>query len=62
METKDIIIFAVILLAAGFNLYRRYMKKKAGEDNGSTGTPGAKGSFSGNNDDDYEPYSGRRNN
>ena len=57
MEKKDIIILVAALLAGGFSIYRRYMKKKgtpnvAGQDSKS---PSAFSSSS--KDDDYEPYS-----
>jgi hypothetical protein len=56
METKDILLFALIFAAAGFSLYRKYVKKN------QPGQPGQKGnstgsSFSSVKDDDYEPYS-----
>jgi hypothetical protein len=56
MESKDIIIFAVVFAALGFSLYRKYAKKykpgQSGHEHGKTGS-----SFSAGKDDEYEPYS-----
>jgi len=56
METKDILLFALIFAAAGFILYRKYVKKnqsgQADQKGNSTGS-----AFSSVKDDDYEPYS-----
>jgi hypothetical protein len=56
METKDILLFALIFAAAGFSLYRKYVKKnqpgQADQKGNSTGS-----AFSSVKDDDYEPYS-----
>jgi len=56
METRDIILFAFIFAAAGFSLYRKYVKKdqpgQADQKGNATGS-----SFSSVKDDDYEPYS-----
>jgi hypothetical protein len=60
METKDIIILAACLLAAGFSLYRKYMKKSAGNEKSGFG-PASTSQFSSHSaDDDYEPYSGKK--
>ena len=53
---KGYFVFAIIFAAAGFSLYRKYVKKN------QPGQPGQKGnstgsSFSSVKDDDYEPYS-----
>jgi hypothetical protein len=56
MESKDIILFAVVFAALGFSLYRKYVKKNKSDqsdpEHGKTGS-----SFSAGKDDDYEPYS-----
>jgi hypothetical protein len=56
MESKDIILFAVVLAALGFSLYRKYVKKnQPGQSDQKHGIKGS--SFSSVKDDDYEPYS-----
>ncbi len=56
MTSKDIIIYAAVIAAVGFSLYRRYVKNKQGNagKSGKAQTPGS--SFSSSKDDDYEPY------
>jgi len=57
METKDIVILAVVFALSGYSLYRRYAKKNnSGRGIGSTGT-NVKNSLK-DQSDDYEPYSG----
>jgi len=56
MESKDIILFAVVFAALGFSLYRKYVKKnEPGQSDHKTGITGS--SISSGKDDDYEPYS-----
>jgi hypothetical protein len=55
MESKDIILFAVVFSALGFSLYRKYIKKnQAGKPDQKSGSTGS--SFA-SVKDDYEPYS-----
>lgn len=57
MEKKDILIFAVVLVFAAIRLYMKY-----GNNNQSKkSTPGSTGSdlISPEQDNDYEPYSGK---
>jgi len=56
METKEIILFAIVFAALGISIYRKYIRKN------QPGQPGNKQkdsitSFSSEKDDDYEPYS-----
>ena len=60
METKDIIILAACLLAAGFSLYRKYMKNKATGSGGQQSTGTGSITSASSKDDDYEPYSGNK--
>ena len=56
MESKDIILLAVVLAALGFSLYKKYVKKnQAGQSDNKHGVAGSS-VFTGK-DDDYEPYS-----
>jgi spore maturation protein CgeB len=59
MDTKQIFIFAFIILFVGFRLYQKYYKKNTGGSNSATGKSGSTGSAfnSSLKDDDYEPYS-----
>jgi hypothetical protein len=58
METKDILLYILIFAAAGFSLYRRYVKKNQQGKGGRSNTSGSMPVQS-SKDDDYEPYSGR---
>lgn len=60
MKTKDIFLLVFFLLLAGFSLYRKYMKKKSGDDNKGSGTKSSSQFSSNPKDDDYEPYSGNK--
>jgi hypothetical protein len=55
MDSKEIIIFAVVLAFVGAKLYQKYVKK----DQSGIGKKGAGNSSlsSSSQDDDYEPYS-----
>ena len=55
MDSKEIIILAVVLAFVGAKLYQKYVKK----DQSGIGKKGASNSslFSSSKDDDYEPYS-----
>jgi hypothetical protein len=56
METKDIIILAVCVLALGYSLYRKYVKKNP-KDTGGNQSSDSRSQFSSKSkDDDYEPY------
>lgn len=59
MEKKEVLILAVLLLLTGFNLYRRYVRKKDNTSDGGTTKAHGKSSLS-VQPDDYEPYSGRK--
>ena len=54
MDSKDIVIFAAVLAALGFSLYRKYAKKNQGNQRKQDK---AGSSFPSTKDDDYEPYS-----
>lgn len=60
MEKKEIIILIACLVLVGFSLYRKYMKKSEGDK--KTGTQPGSGTLlsSRQDDDDYEPYSGKK--
>ncbi len=55
MDSKEIIILAVVLAFVGAKLYQKYVKK----DQSGIGKKGASNSslLSSSKDDDYEPYS-----
>jgi hypothetical protein len=57
MTSKDIILYAALIVGVGFSLYRRYMKSKQARtgDTGKVQSPPS--SFPPVKDDDYEPYS-----
>ncbi|MDP4221687.1 MAG: FeoB-associated Cys-rich membrane protein [Bacteroidota bacterium] len=55
MTSKDIILYAVIIAAVGFSLYRRYVKSKQGKPGNTSQAQGT--SFPSSKDDEYEPYS-----
>jgi hypothetical protein len=56
MESKDIILFAIVFAVLGFSIYRRYIKKnQPGRSDKKSGD--STSSFSSGKDDDYEPYS-----
>ncbi len=56
MTTKDLLVFVLIFAAAGFSIYRKYMKKKGPQgDKKSTDIPSGPTS----KDDEYEPYGKR---
>jgi hypothetical protein len=59
MDTKQILIFAFVIIFVGFRLYQKYYRK----DTGGSKTGASKSDTSGSafnsstKDDDYEPYS-----
>jgi hypothetical protein len=58
METKDIIIFTVVIAVVGFRLYQKYVKK----GDIKTGSGAKKTDYSMPSDqkgDDYEPYANK---
>jgi hypothetical protein len=59
MDTKQIFIFAFVIIFVGFRLYQKYYKKDTGKSNPGTGKSGSSGPAftSSSKDDDYEPYS-----
>ncbi len=59
MDKKDIIIIVSVLLFAGLSLYRKFAKKKGALPGSSVNKPeGRKGLR--DQPDDYEPYSGKK--
>ncbi len=58
MDTKQIFIFAFVIIFVGFRLYQKYYKKDTGGSNSATRKPGSTGTAfnSSSKDDDYEPY------
>jgi hypothetical protein len=60
MKTKDIIFLVFFLLVAGFSLYRKYIKKNAGNDKDGSATKSSSQFSSNSKNDDYEPYSGSK--
>lgn len=52
MEAKDILLIVVMVAAAGFSIYRKYIKK-------SEAKPGVKRTNEMSASSDYEPYSGK---
>lgn len=59
METKDIVVLVVVVIALGFSYYRKYMKKKEGITGGLSRQNTPRNSLK-DQADDYEPYSGRK--
>ena len=58
MESKDILVFALVFAVLGFSLYRKYIKKdKNGKIQQKPGGPRSTGSSFSSIKDDYEPYS-----
>jgi len=56
MDKSDIFTIVIVVLALGFSLYRRYMKKKQGNTSQPSGKEINSSFPSGSRDDDYEPY------
>jgi hypothetical protein len=56
MTGKDIILYAVLIAAVGFSLYRRYIKNKNSKS-GTSQTKAQGPSSPSSKDDEYEPYS-----
>ncbi|MCX6302967.1 MAG: hypothetical protein NTW82_12370 [Bacteroidia bacterium] len=57
MDTTEVILIAAALLALGFSLYRKFVKKDQGKSSyGQKEKPGSAFSLY-SKDDDYEPYS-----
>jgi len=56
MSTAEIILIATAILALGFSLYKKFVRKNQGNTGyGKSKSPGS--SFSSHSgDDDYEPY------
>lgn len=59
METKDIVILVVVVIALGISYYRKYKKKNEGLTGGSLHQNTTRNSLK-DQADDYEPYSGRK--
>jgi hypothetical protein len=59
MEKKDIFVILLVVLAVGFNIYRRYMKKKGNANVAGKDSKSSSVFSSSSKDDDYEPYSGK---
>jgi hypothetical protein len=59
MEKKDILVIALVVLALGFNIYRRYTKKKGNANTYGNASKSSTAFPSSIKDDDYEPYSGK---
>jgi len=55
METKDIIIFAVVAGFAGIRIYQKYFKKS--QNKSDTGSKSGSRFDTSSIGDDYEPYS-----
>jgi hypothetical protein len=58
METKEILILSVAIIAFGFSIYKKMNKKKALDKPGGKKSTFNKGGFP-SQPDDYEPYSGK---
>ncbi len=58
MKSKDILLIILIIVAAGFSMYRKYAKKNQ-QGTGGFSRPGSPSSQADSKDDDYEPYSGK---
>ncbi len=61
MEKKDIIIYSLVAVFLILSFYRRYMKNKNKAAAGNNKNIVGKGGLS-SHPDDYEPYSGKKNN
>lgn len=59
MEKKDIFVIALVVLAVGINIYRRYTKNKANANTSGNASKSSSAFPSSSKDDDYEPYSGK---
>ena len=55
MDNSKILVLAIAILALGFSIYRKYMKKN--QNQGNTGSQSGSLFSSRTEDDDYEPYS-----
>jgi hypothetical protein len=58
MKSKDIFLIILIIVAAGFSIYRKYVKKNQ-QGTGGFSRPDGRSSQADSKDDDYEPYSGK---
>ncbi len=58
MESKDIFIIIFVIVAVGFSIYRRYVKKNR-QETASSSKPTGSSFPAGPKEDDYEPYSGK---
>ncbi len=54
MDSKNIALFAAVIAALGFSLYRKYAKKNKSNQGKQSK---ADSSFPSTKDEDYEPYS-----
>ncbi len=60
MDTTEVVLIVVAVVAFGFSLYRKYMKKNQDKSYG-TKQPQSDSTFhTSSKDDDYEPYSGKQ--
>ena len=57
MDTTEVILIAVALLALGFSLYKKYVKKDQGKSSYGKKVKSDSSFSSYSKDDDYEPYS-----
>lgn len=56
MEVKDIILITVVVIALGFSIYRKYIRKSL-PDKSKIKKRDSSSEISSSKDDDYEPYS-----
>ncbi len=57
MDTKDIVLLAAMIMAVGFSLYRKYMKKNQEKFTGPSQGKDDSSFRRTSPEDEYEPYS-----